>query len=286
MRLLYGVYLLLSVAYAADCSGVKWDLEDVVKQDTKSCFFQNHAGKDFEDYQTDTRDHKLQRRCGNKQPNLDGNGWPHQRYYYEQLSEVGYCSETQGCSVSTSNTKTISKTYSATINFPWISGGYSVAKSWAFGASYSCNGGPGDRVCVWYRIAHTAYTARMPKGRSRKGLHGPQGVIASPNVENKGGGFQCATGKNCAHKGATYWDCHGQRSKKFEHCGPPEQPELDSGNNYIEPFASAWGKAKGQAGKNNVKVKDIDAEEAMMKNMGDMEKMTEAEKEINDKVWR
>ncbi|KAG5747982.1 hypothetical protein H9Q69_004333 [Fusarium xylarioides] len=264
---------------AIQCSGVKWDPEGVVKQDKKSCFFENLAGTGFEDYQTDPRYHKLQRRCGKKKPRLDGDGWPHQRYYYEQLSEVGHCSKTQGCSVSTTNTKSISKTYSATINLPiWISGGYNVAKSWAFGASYSCNGGAGDTVCVWYKVAHTAYRVRMPKGLTEKDMHGPQIVIASPNKENKGGGFQCATGKNCVYKGATYWDCHGGKSKEFMHCGPPEQPELDFRDNFIEPFATKW--RRKQAKKNNVKVKDPDVEKTMEDIM--TKKKTKAEKEMDD----
>ncbi|KLO91508.1 uncharacterized protein LW93_8756 [Fusarium fujikuroi] len=226
-------------AYTAiQCSGVKWDLEGVVRQDPKSCFFGNLAGGGFEECQTDTRYHKLLRRCGEREPRLDGDGWPHQRYYYQQLSEVGHCSKTQGCSVTSSNTESISKGWSATVNLPiWISGGYSVSKSWGTGAAYGCNGGAGDQVCVWYRVAHTAYTVREPRGLSKKDMHGPQIVIASPNKNNEGGGFQCATGKNCVHKGAMYWDCHGKRSKKFTHCGPPEQPELDPKNNFIRPYA-------------------------------------------------
>lgn len=251
---------------AIQCSGVKWDPEGVVKQDTTSCFSGNLVGRAFEDYQTDARYRKLQRRYKQK-PRLDGDGWPHQRYYYEQLSEVGYCSKTEGCSVSTSSTKTTTKSWSATVALPiWISGGYSVAKSWAFGASYSCNGGPGDAACVWYRVAHTAYTVRMPKGLTRKGMHGPQIVIASPNKHNIGGGFECATGKDCVHKGAMFWDCHGKKSKEFAHCGPPEQPEIDFRDNFIEPYATEWRQKQSQ--KKNVKIKDPDVEKRIEDIMG------------------
>ncbi|KAF4437067.1 hypothetical protein FACUT_5973 [Fusarium acutatum] len=180
------------------------------------------------------------------------------------------------------HTDTITKSWSATLALPiWISGGYSVAKSWAVGASYGCNGGAGDAVCVWYRVAHTAYTVRMPKGLTEKDMHGPQIVVASPNKYNKGGGFQCATGKNCVHKGAMYWDCHGKKSKKFTHCGPPEQPELDFRDNFIEPFATEW--RKKQAKKNNAKIEDPDVGKRMKKIM--TKKKTKAEKEMDD-VWR
>lgn len=65
-------------AYTAiQCSGVKWDLEGVVKQDPKSCFFGNLAGGGFEECQTDTRYHKLHRRCGEREPRLDGDGRYH-----------------------------------------------------------------------------------------------------------------------------------------------------------------------------------------------------------------
>jgi hypothetical protein len=61
---------------AIQCSGVKWDLEGVVKQDTTSCFSGNLVGRAFEDHQTDARYRKLQRRHKQK-PRLDGDGWYH-----------------------------------------------------------------------------------------------------------------------------------------------------------------------------------------------------------------
>lgn len=106
----------------------------------------------------------------------------------------------------------------------------------------------------------------MPKGLTKKGMHGPQIVIASPNKHNIGGGFECATGKDCVHKGAMFWDCHGKKSKEFTHCGPPEQPEIDFRDNFIEPYATEW--RQKQSKKNNSKIKDPDVEKRIEDIMG------------------
>ncbi|KAF4947800.1 hypothetical protein FGADI_10133 [Fusarium gaditjirri] len=229
---------------AIQCSGVKWDLEGLVKQDAEGCFFTDEGVED-------AQYHKLQRRCFVR-PVLDGTGWPHQRYYYEQLSEVAYCSETEGCSAGVSETETFTFTASFTFGIDeWISGGLSVAQGWTTGSAYTCNGGPGDSVCVWYKVAHTAYTVKKPKGGQFV-----RGVIASPNMGNRGGGYQCMTGKSCYIKGSMFWDCNGKRLSKFSHCPPPGHPPAFKIPYETKPkeLLGAWGKSYPQQQNSTTKV--------------------------------
>jgi len=78
-----------------------------------------------------------------------GNGNPHQNFYDKQISETINCGAAPGCSVghSVSKSYNIGFSSSATID-AWLSGGFSVGKSWTTGNSYTCNGGRGDTVCV------------------------------------------------------------------------------------------------------------------------------------------
>lgn len=43
----------------------------------------------------------------------------------------------------------------------WISGGFEVSVSWETGTQHDCHGSPGDAICVWQRVAHTAVSALL-----------------------------------------------------------------------------------------------------------------------------
>ncbi|KAK7415579.1 hypothetical protein QQZ08_012295 [Neonectria magnoliae] len=95
----------------------------------------------------------------------------------------------------------------------WLSGGFDPQKFWETGNSYTCYGAVGDTVCVWYNMAHTAYTVRsivtqqQPCSNSVETVSDPV-VIKSPNSNNRGGGYYCAIG-TCRAEGDAYWDDNG-----------------------------------------------------------------------------
>ncbi|KAF9776795.1 hypothetical protein IL306_004960 [Fusarium sp. DS 682] len=199
------------------CSGLDWNPEGVVGNKTTDCFSRS-TDEEFLDVQKSTQKNRLQPRCRRKpKPRRDGDGDPHVRYYHEQISEVITCTKKQGCSVSNSDGKTFTKGYSMTYNFgQWISGGFNVGRAWTTGNSYGCNanGEEANQVCVWYTVAHTAYTVRNPKGKGGvNALHGKQYIIASPNKGNKGGGYECRINDDCRQRGARYWDCNGEKDQ-------------------------------------------------------------------------
>ncbi|KAF4341216.1 hypothetical protein FBEOM_4874 [Fusarium beomiforme] len=213
-----------------ECLGLHWDPEGVIENKTTGCFSSSSAHDKFLDLQHNTHQ-ILQPRCQRMpKPRLDGDGDPHQRYFHQQLSEVTTCRDDQSCGTASSDGKTFTKGYSMTYNFgQWIAAGFNVGRAWTTGNAYSCNadGKKAQKVCVWYKVAHTAYTVR---NRPNKGginhRHGKQYVIASPNKGNKGGGYECRINEECEEKGARYWDCNGKREEKFTHCPPWDHPQV------------------------------------------------------------
>ncbi|PKX91822.1 uncharacterized protein P174DRAFT_453081 [Aspergillus novofumigatus IBT 16806] len=110
---------------------------------------------------------------------------PHQNYRCKKLSCTILLSGSQQ-----SKSYTISWTASASAA-RWISGGFSVIESWTTGNTYSCNGGLHETICVRSNTAHTAYTIRDTMWNRYMGYapdnHGPDYVMISPNIDNKGG---------------------------------------------------------------------------------------------------
>ncbi|KAF4214893.1 hypothetical protein CNMCM8980_000928 [Aspergillus fumigatiaffinis] len=94
-----------------------------------------------------------------------------------------------------------------------ISGGFSVAESWTTGNTYPCNSGPHETFCVWYNTAHTAYTVRNTLRNRCTGYapdnYGPDYVMFSTNIGNKGGHCYCVVG-TCRSQGENYWDKSGR----------------------------------------------------------------------------
>ena len=91
---------------------------------------------------------------------LVGDGDPHQNYWNEQLSEVQTCSQTSGCSVGQAQSYTVSVSFSvsaaATKTWGFIDFGFGVSESWGTVSSYTCNGNPSEKICIWHNTAHTA----------------------------------------------------------------------------------------------------------------------------------
>ncbi|OQO06074.1 hypothetical protein B0A48_08662 [Cryoendolithus antarcticus] len=139
---------------------------------------------------------------------LGGHGNPHQNYLHKQLSETITCDQENGCTVGQQNSKsfTVGFTFGRDI-LGWIDGGFGVEESWTTGNSYECNGGPGDTVCIWQKIAHTAYTVRDHDPCSA--WYGAPAVITSPNKGNRGGGYYCVVG-TCRNTGDQCWDKEGR----------------------------------------------------------------------------
>ena len=143
---------------------------------------------------------------------LQGKGDPHQNAWDAQLSETITCTGTAGCSVGVSNSQawTVGFTATARIN-EWISGGFSVSKSWTTANTYTCNGAPGETVCLWYNTMHTAYTVYNiyemvgTPGCNNFPVTGPNFILRSPNTNNAGGGYYCVVG-TCRTQGQAYWE--------------------------------------------------------------------------------
>jgi hypothetical protein len=130
--------------------------------------------------------------------------------------------------------------------------GFTVTESWTEGNSYTCHGNPGDRVCIWYRVAHTACKSHAYLYAISKMLmdnivvirepgeefinsceiHGKQNMIVAPNQQNEGGGVICRYNDECRSMGERFWDCYGRQDEHLRYCPPPGYPPklyLDKG---------------------------------------------------------
>lgn len=118
------------------------------------------------------------------------------------------CGAASTCTVGHSNIEAYSYGWSASVTpFEWITGGFSVSKTISNGNDYTCGGEAGETICVWYNVAHTAYTAQNGAYSPNTGSFSPKGdplIIFSPNTNNKGGGFYCVVG-TCRSLGEGYW---------------------------------------------------------------------------------
>lgn len=75
-----------------------------------------------------------------------GNGNPHQNPYHQQQTQTLPCGPGGSCSVSISKSHSISWTASEGVQLGWISGGFSVSKSYTQGSSETCDGNAGGKV--------------------------------------------------------------------------------------------------------------------------------------------
>ena len=158
---------------------------------------------------------------------LPGDGDPHQNYYNIQVSSNQICSADDSCSAGEQQSKsfTINFSFGSNSNFKpsFFQAGFGVSESWTTGNSYTCNGDPGQTVCVFQRVAHTAVGESLPashrslthvqysvgeddpKCGSDPSPSDPVAIMRSPNANNQGGSFYCATGTDCQYQGYDFW---------------------------------------------------------------------------------
>ncbi|KAF5628128.1 uncharacterized protein FTJAE_9003 [Fusarium tjaetaba] len=207
------------------CSNVTWDSTDVVKDKADGCFADSSTDGELQSLQRRSLSHEMHSRgtelekrqtfCSGwfTRTTLVGDGDPHQNYFHKQLSENINCASAASCSVGQTDSTSYTIGWTATVSSPgggWISGGFGVSESWTTGNSYTCNAGKGETVCIWYNIAHTAYTVQeYTKNTCTEGHGGTPYVMYSPNENNKGGGYYCVIG-TCRSKGEGYWDYNGR----------------------------------------------------------------------------
>ncbi|KAF4439172.1 hypothetical protein FACUT_4355 [Fusarium acutatum] len=170
------------------CTELYWDYTDIIKETINvetDCFgpFPPVRGEFEMDYYTkeEKEDYykkslpmpKIGRRC-NVRVSLDGAGWPHQRYLFTQVSEVAECGKNQTCCTGRDRSGGFTFGMTGGVGCEFMPGatltfGFMVQRTWTTGNSYTCQGNPGDRVCVWYKVAYTAYTVRKAIGNKYKG---------------------------------------------------------------------------------------------------------------------
>ncbi|KAF2223007.1 hypothetical protein BDZ85DRAFT_312568 [Elsinoe ampelina] len=118
------------------------------------------------------------------------------------------CSQ-NGCSATYTQGDSFTVGWSASFPiFKWIGGGFNVGMTWTTSEGTTCNGNPGEEVCVWYNTAHTAYTVEnwttddvcMNNERMES-----LSIVKSPNALNRGGKMYCVIG-TCRAVTDSYWD--------------------------------------------------------------------------------
>ena len=162
-----------------------------------------------------TEENTLHRRIGNGdrpppkcnvQTSLVGDGDPHQAYWHQQVSQNFDCGDGE-CSVSHVDSKVVG--WTADVGFAqWISGGFSVQESTSTGNAYGCDAKESnEEVCVWWSVAHTAYTVFNHWLPSCGGIDNSNYILKSPNKNNAGGHGYCVRGKKyCRSIDSGYWD--------------------------------------------------------------------------------
>ncbi|KAK2616693.1 hypothetical protein QQS21_000305 [Conoideocrella luteorostrata] len=139
-----------------------------------------------------------------------GDGNPHQNYLYTQVTDYTECNDGD-CSTGHEESNSHTIKYSATFGYgEWISAGFEVSEAQSTGQVNTCHAKKGDRVCVWWRTAHTAYTVQTYRHNAAfsptKGNKiGQPTVIKSPNKNHVGSGYICGRGDQCDTKGEEKW---------------------------------------------------------------------------------
>lgn len=122
------------------------------------------------------------------------------------------CGTTPKCSISYRKPKGVSISYTTSNDHVenWISGGFFVREKWTTLNDYTCSAEAGETVCIWFNVAHTAYTVWNDYLDTCDGLarHSDPFILFSPNQANSGGGEYCVIGP-CRHEGDWWWDYSG-----------------------------------------------------------------------------
>ncbi|EEP82227.1 predicted protein [Uncinocarpus reesii 1704] len=129
--------------------------------------------------------------CGKRTSIRVGDGDPHQHFLHMQVTNPLACTN-GACSLNHANEHTITSSISGGIG-GWVSGGFSVQESYTTGEAQDCDGGPGDVICVWVSLAHTAYTVKdYDPGLGHGCLKdGKPRVVKSPNKGFVGSAYYC-----------------------------------------------------------------------------------------------
>ncbi|KAF2137099.1 uncharacterized protein K452DRAFT_341682 [Aplosporella prunicola CBS 121167] len=140
---------------------------------------------------------------------LVGNGNPHHNYFHKQVSLTRQCVG-KTCSLGPHETNRYSFRFSADKKpAQWIPGDFPVTPKYSTGGGINCTAAANHQLCVWIKVAHTAYTVQdWAKKECGSGSPKPIGkpyVIKSPNKNNEGGSYYCVIG-TCREKGDGYWE--------------------------------------------------------------------------------
>lgn len=151
-----------------------------------------------------------------------GNGNPHQNYKHIQLTQTLRCGATPNRMAYFENGKSWTVGFEASISAAgWITGGFAVQRTLSTGDGYQCPGASNNNVCVWLKMAHTAYTVHKRTFNTcswRYSPWGPNYILSSPNIGNRGGRWYCVEGTYCRNQRDYYWD---RTSKEVTPGGPP-----------------------------------------------------------------
>lgn len=159
---------------------------------------------------------------------LVGDGDPHQNYYHVQLSVSVYqhvqrrkakkkltqvphvCNGAEECSIGHEVSQSYTVAWSGGVSgFDFFSGGFEVSESYTTGNTYTCTAKTGQTVCIWYIVAHTAYTVdswtEYPGCPTGQPIEKERAVIKAPNKNNAGGNYDCRIDDECRTQGDNYW---------------------------------------------------------------------------------
>ncbi|KAI9808198.1 MAG: hypothetical protein M1825_004655 [Sarcosagium campestre] len=131
---------------------------------------------------------------------------PKPAYFHAQVTEVHSCGSASECTVSKIEERTFGYSVAGGLAIPWVSGGFGVTQEWTSGQQFACTNEKAESVCVWLKVAHTAYMVK-PDTPENCPYNVPTPVeMKSPNKNNAGGEYYCVTGKACRSLGEGYWE--------------------------------------------------------------------------------
>ena len=133
-----------------------------------------------------------------------------QHFLHKQVTQPMQCTGREsGCSVAFTESDSFTIGFNVNLQDPgdygWISGGFSVSKTWTEGKTYTCSG-EGDTVAVWEPLAFTSYRVKETGTGNCVGDF-REYTIYSPNTNNRGSpGFYCVYGEAVRNLGDAYWE--------------------------------------------------------------------------------
>ncbi|CAK1358725.1 hypothetical protein CB0940_06712 [Cercospora beticola] len=143
--------------------------------------------------------------AGRRSTELVGNGNPHQNFKNVQITGTLRCDSAETCTKVHAEGESVNVGFEAGVTpVSWINGGFSVSKSFSTEQASECQAVRGQAVCVWQRIAYTAYTVRNVRCSTNGCFKdGEPYVIKSPN---KGQTEDYCVVNACRGIGQGYWE--------------------------------------------------------------------------------